>query len=107
MDAAGATSRFHRILLSWDYFELSARADEGKGVYDVLKPVPNTFSSIQVRQRAANGRAGGRGEVEAGTRRGCAMTAAWAGGCRAVHALPHDSKVLCTWCRSIRRCLSR
>eukprot|EP00878_Enallax_costatus_P007720 GHUV01008081.1.p1 GENE.GHUV01008081.1~~GHUV01008081.1.p1 ORF type:complete len:869 (+),score=299.72 GHUV01008081.1:2923-5529(+) len=36
-----------RILLSWDYFELCQRAEDGKGVYDTLQQVPNTFSSIQ------------------------------------------------------------
>ncbi|WIA30316.1 hypothetical protein OEZ86_000404 [Tetradesmus obliquus] len=47
MDVSGVTHRFHRILLSWDYFALCKRADEGKGVYDTLRSVPNTFSSIQ------------------------------------------------------------
>jgi hypothetical protein len=45
--------RFHRILLSWDYYALCKRAEEGKGVYDTLRRVPNTFASIQVRSLAA------------------------------------------------------
>jgi hypothetical protein len=45
--------RFHRILLSWDYYALCKRAEEGKGVYDTLRSVPNTFASIQVRSTAA------------------------------------------------------
>jgi hypothetical protein len=53
MDVSGVTHRFHRILLSWDYFALCKRADEGKGVYDTLRAVPNTFSSIQVGTAAA------------------------------------------------------
>jgi hypothetical protein len=40
--------RFHRILLSWDYFALCQRQAQGKGVYDSLRRVPNTFASIQV-----------------------------------------------------------
>jgi hypothetical protein len=51
MDVAAVVSRFHRILLSWDYFALCGRAEEGKGVYDSLRRVPNTFASIQVRAR--------------------------------------------------------
>ncbi len=46
--------RFHRILLSWDYYALCKRAEEGKGVYDTLRSVPNTFASIQVRRPAVN-----------------------------------------------------
>lgn len=48
MNVTAVTQRFHRILLSWDYFDLCQRAEEGKGVYDTLQPVPNTFTSIQV-----------------------------------------------------------
>eukprot|EP00775_Hariotina_reticulata_P010999 gene10999-11153_t len=47
MDVPGVVQRFHRILLSWDYFALCQRANDGKGVYDTLRPVPTTFSSIQ------------------------------------------------------------
>jgi senataxin len=48
MDASGALARLHRIVLAWDYFRLWERADEGLGVYDELRPVPSTFSSIEV-----------------------------------------------------------
>lgn len=48
--------RFHRILLSWDYYALCQRAEEGKGVYDTLRSVPNTFASIQVCTRCHSSR---------------------------------------------------
>lgn len=47
MDVSAVVNRFHRILLSWDYYALCQRAEEGKGVYDTLRSVPNTFASIQ------------------------------------------------------------
>lgn len=51
---SGKPRRFHRILLSWDYYALCKRAEEGKGVYDTLRSVPNTFASIQVRRLAGS-----------------------------------------------------
>ncbi|KAK9812831.1 hypothetical protein WJX72_004417 [[Myrmecia] bisecta] len=40
-------SQLHRILLSWDYWELSAKADEGEGAIDDLRQVPGTFKSVE------------------------------------------------------------
>lgn len=50
MDVPAVVNRFHRIVLSWDYFQLCDRADEGLGVYATseLQAVPNTFESLQV-----------------------------------------------------------
>jgi hypothetical protein len=52
MDVASVTNRFHRIILAWDYFGLRDRSEEGKGVYDELQSVPNTFESMQVSRTA-------------------------------------------------------
>ena len=48
MDVPSVVNRFHRIILAWDYFGLRDRSEQGKGVYDELQPVPNTFESMQV-----------------------------------------------------------
>jgi len=48
MDVQGCTDRLHKLVLAWDYDSLWHRADEGKGVYDNLCKVPNTFDSIEV-----------------------------------------------------------
>ncbi|KAI8466872.1 MAG: AAA domain-containing protein [Monoraphidium minutum] len=47
MDASGATNRLHEIVLAWDYFRLWARQEQGLGVFDSLKAVPDTFDSIE------------------------------------------------------------
>ncbi|KIY92845.1 hypothetical protein MNEG_15119 [Monoraphidium neglectum] len=47
MDVSGATNRLHQILLTWDYFRLWDRQEQGLGVYDSLRAVPDTFDSIQ------------------------------------------------------------
>lgn len=46
-----ATLRLQQILLSWDYWDLTARSDNGEGAMPVerLKKVPGTFASVQVR----------------------------------------------------------
>lgn len=53
MDASAATGRLHEIVLAWDYFRLWDRQEGGLGVYDSLRPVPDTFEGIEVRRRAA------------------------------------------------------
>jgi hypothetical protein len=80
MDANGATSRLHQIILAWDYFRLWDRQAAGQGVYDSLRPVPGAFESIEVRRAGGGGQ--GRGWVavvglrfgggpRVGLRRGC------------------------------------
>ncbi len=48
MDLTAAVNSFHRIVLTWDYFRLGRRSEEGLGVYDELVPVPTSFADIQV-----------------------------------------------------------
>ena len=40
--------RLQQILLSWDYWDLDKRTQEGEGAMQDLKAVPSTFSSVQV-----------------------------------------------------------
>ncbi len=47
VDHINAQAKLQRIVLSWDYWSLAARADEGHGVFDTLKPVPNTFADVK------------------------------------------------------------
>ena len=46
MDVPGSTNRLLRIVLSWDYFELSQVVE--KGTARNLNPVPDTFDSVEV-----------------------------------------------------------
>ena len=48
MDYNAAVNRLHEIVLAWDYFRLWDRQAAGKGVYDSLRHVPDTFDSIDV-----------------------------------------------------------
>ncbi|GFR51044.1 hypothetical protein Agub_g13208, partial [Astrephomene gubernaculifera] len=50
VDAVASQQQLHKILLSWDYFELWKRCEAGGGVYEELKPVPQTFASIKAYQ---------------------------------------------------------
>lgn len=43
-----SSMRLHKILLSWDYWDLDKRTEEGEGAMPNLKAVPSTFSSVQV-----------------------------------------------------------
>ena len=47
MDVQGATQRLLRIVLSWDYFELSKVIKTGEA--RKLSPVPDIFESVEVR----------------------------------------------------------
>ena len=47
MDVQGATQRLLRIVLSWDYFELSKVIKTGEA--RKLSPVPDVFESVEVR----------------------------------------------------------
>jgi hypothetical protein len=47
-DAMQAVLKLHRIVLSWDYWELSERAAQGLGPMDSLRLVPNTFKDLKV-----------------------------------------------------------
>lgn len=47
MDVVSVMNRFHRLLLSWDYFNLTERASKGLGVYDELRQVPTSFKDLQ------------------------------------------------------------
>ena len=48
MDPMGVMSKFHQILLAWDYFEVCEKVGEGGGVIDELRSVPDTFESMEV-----------------------------------------------------------
>jgi hypothetical protein len=48
VDSVGSTSRLHRTVLSWDYWEVNEKLDEEGGVFDKLRAVPATFSSMKV-----------------------------------------------------------
>lgn len=84
MDAVGAAARLHDVVLAWDYFRLWDRAAEGKGVYDALPTVPQTFGTIEVRRcgrwRAACGvrraAGGGRWRKSGGEQAWCCCAAA-------------------------------
>eukprot|EP00803_Ostreobium_quekettii_P007947 evm.model.scf_520.6 EVM.evm.TU.scf_520.6 scf_520:61854-71225(+) len=45
MDIAAAKARLHRLVLSWDYFELWDKREGG--LVNDLKPVPDTFDSVE------------------------------------------------------------
>lgn len=49
VDAVGATQRLHRIMLAWDYWEVNEKLEESGGVFDKLRAVPSSFSSMKVR----------------------------------------------------------
>ena len=48
VDAVGATQRLHKILLSWDYWEVNEKLEDIGGVFDKLREVPQTFTSMKV-----------------------------------------------------------
>ncbi len=48
VDTAAATTKLHRILLSWDYWELVRQSEEGGGPFENLRAVPDTFRDIRV-----------------------------------------------------------
>jgi hypothetical protein len=48
VDAVGATQSLHKVVLSWDYWEISEKQEETGGVFDKLEAVPTTFASMQV-----------------------------------------------------------
>ncbi len=50
VDAVASQQKLHKILLSWDYFDLWKKCEAGGGVHDELKPVPQTFSTVEVRR---------------------------------------------------------
>jgi hypothetical protein len=50
MDVPGVVRKFHKTLLSWDYFGICDKADAGGGVFPDLKNVPTTFKDIQARR---------------------------------------------------------
>ncbi len=71
VDAVASQQQLHKILLSWDYFDLWRRCEGGGGVFEELKKVPQTFSSFKVNRELAGGRGpsgaawtkpGGRGQ---------------------------------------------
>jgi hypothetical protein len=52
MDTIGVMNKFHRILLAWDYFEVCEKVEEGGGVVDHLRSVPDTFADVEVSDTA-------------------------------------------------------
>ena len=49
VDSVGSTQKLHRTVLSWDYWDVSEKLDAEGGVFDKLRAVPATFSSMKVR----------------------------------------------------------
>ncbi|KAF5835699.1 P-loop containing nucleoside triphosphate hydrolase protein [Dunaliella salina] len=47
VDTAAATAKLHRILLSWDYWELVRKSEEGGGPFDNLRSVPDNFKDMK------------------------------------------------------------
>eukprot|EP00201_Polytomella_parva_P017776 CAMPEP_0175057490 /NCGR_PEP_ID=MMETSP0052_2-20121109/11292_1 /TAXON_ID=51329 ORGANISM="Polytomella parva, Strain SAG 63-3" /NCGR_SAMPLE_ID=MMETSP0052_2 /ASSEMBLY_ACC=CAM_ASM_000194 /LENGTH=339 /DNA_ID=CAMNT_0016322707 /DNA_START=120 /DNA_END=1136 /DNA_ORIENTATION=- len=47
VDSVRSTEEFHKVLLSWDYFELAEKAKKGHGAFGNLSKVPNKFSSVE------------------------------------------------------------
>jgi hypothetical protein len=48
VDAVGSLLKLQRTILTWDYYSLAAKAEEGGGPFDNLRRVPSTFKDIQV-----------------------------------------------------------
>ena len=48
VDSVGSTQKLHRTVLSWDYWDVSEKLDAEGGVFDKLRAVPATFSSMKV-----------------------------------------------------------
>ena len=48
VDHVAATTKLHRTLLAWDYWDLVARQGEGRGPFETLRSVPNTFTDMKV-----------------------------------------------------------
>lgn len=53
MDWIGATTKLQRILLSWDYWDLVRKSEEGGGPFETLRSVPHSFSDMKVVLRTA------------------------------------------------------
>lgn len=49
VDAVASQQQLHKLILAWDYFDLWKRCESGGGVFEELKSVPQTFSSVKVR----------------------------------------------------------
>uniref|UniRef100_A0A7S0WSL5 Helicase ATP-binding domain-containing protein n=1 Tax=Chlamydomonas leiostraca TaxID=1034604 RepID=A0A7S0WSL5_9CHLO len=47
VDAVGATTKLQRILLSWDYWDLVRKSNEGGGPFETLRTVPNSFADMK------------------------------------------------------------
>ncbi|KAJ9510377.1 hypothetical protein QJQ45_015835 [Haematococcus lacustris] len=53
VDAASASIKLQRIVLSWDYWDLVRRAEEGGGPFENLREIPRTFRDVKVAPRVA------------------------------------------------------
>ncbi|KAL6754526.1 AAA domain-containing protein [Haematococcus lacustris] len=47
VDAASASIKLQRIVLSWDYWDLVRRAEEGGGPFENLREIPRTFRDVK------------------------------------------------------------
>ncbi len=47
VDAVGAQGKLQRLLLTWDYWHLVAKAEEGGGPFETLRLVPSTFADMK------------------------------------------------------------
>lgn len=48
MDSASAQLKLQRILLTWDYWDLVYKAEEGGGPFETLEDIPNEFKDVHV-----------------------------------------------------------
>lgn len=49
MDRQRLKEKLQRVFMSWNYWELLKRVNDGKGVHDKLDDLPLTYTSVEVR----------------------------------------------------------
>jgi hypothetical protein len=52
MDRQQLKEKLQRVYMSWNYWDLLKRTNAGEGVHDQLRPLPVTYSCVEVRDRA-------------------------------------------------------
>ena len=52
MDRQELKEKLQRVYMSWNYWDLLKRTNAGEGVHDTLRPLPLTYSSVDVRDSA-------------------------------------------------------
>jgi hypothetical protein len=49
VDAVNSTQNLHRIVLSWDYYDILEKLDAQGGIYESVRAVPSTFKDLKAR----------------------------------------------------------